>query len=274
MPFRLLYIVSDILFPLFYYIIRYRRKIVRKNFTESFPDKNRKEIVAVEKKFYRFFIDMALESCKTLDMSADELMKRMKFTNIDLPNGFLAEGRSVGIFLGHFGNWEWISTMSLWLDKRAIAAQIYRKLRNRYMNEIMMKMRQRTGSVCVEMRHTARFMAEGASDGTPRIIGFIADQSPKRKDAKYFVDFLNHHVPVLTGTEKAIKHFGYEALFLSVRRVRRGYYECEFSVLHDNPKALPDFELTDLYFKRLEEEIRKAPELYLWTHNRFKYAEK
>jgi KDO2-lipid IV(A) lauroyltransferase len=79
-------------------------------------------------------------------------------------------------------------------------------------------------------------------------------------------------VPVLTGTEKATKHFGYEALFVSVKRVKRGYYECEFVPLHDDPKSLPDFELTDLYFRHLEKTIQRHPELYLWTHNRFKYA--
>lgn len=115
-------------------------------------------------------------------------------------------------------------------------------------------------------------MAKTLKDNKTCIIGFLADQSPKKRDVKYFINFLNHMIPVITGTEKATKHFGYKALFLNVKRVNRGYYECELSSLHDDPESLPDYELTDLYYKRLESEIINQPEFYLWTHNRFKYA--
>jgi KDO2-lipid IV(A) lauroyltransferase len=271
-PFGVLYVLSDILFYPFYFVVRYRRRIVRKNLTESFPEKSVDEIIRIEREFYHFFIDTTLESCKLISISREEIMRRMKFTNIELPNSMLRDGRSVSLFLGHFGNWEWISTMSLWLEKDIIPAQIYHKLRNNAVDKIMMTMRERTGTHCVDMKKTVRYMVDASADSRPCIIGFIADQSPKRRDAKHFIPFLNHQVPVLTGTEKATKHFGYEALFVSVKRVKRGYYECEFVPLHDDPKSLPDFELTDLYFRHLEKTIQRHPELYLWTHNRFKYA--
>jgi KDO2-lipid IV(A) lauroyltransferase len=271
-PFGVLYVLSDILFYPYYFVVRYRRRIVRKNLTESFPEKSVDEIIRIEREFYHFFIDTTLESCKLISISREEIMRRMKFTNIELPNSMLRDGRSVSLFLGHFGNWEWISTMSLWLEKDIIPAQIYHKLRNNAVDKIMMTMRERTGTHCVDMKKTVRYMVDASADSRPCIIGFIADQSPKRRDAKHFIPFLNHQVPVLTGTEKATKHFGYEALFVSVKRVKRGYYECEFVPLHDDPKSLPDFELTDLYFRHLEKTIQRHPELYLWTHNRFKYA--
>ena len=271
-PFRVLYVLSDILFFPFYFIIRYRRKIVRKNLTESFPNKSIEEIIRIEKKFYHFFIDMALESCKLISITPEEIRKRMKFTNIEIVNEMLFEGKSISLFLGHYGNWEWISSMGLWLHKDAVAAQIYHKLRNDSTDKIMRRLRERMGSMCVDMYNTVRFMANAKADNKPYIIGFIADQSPKRREAKEFIQFLNHEIPVLTGTEKATKHFGYNAIFLGLKRLRRGYYECEFSPMHGNPKSLPNFELTKLYFQRLENEIQQYPELYLWTHNRFKYA--
>ncbi len=215
---------------------------------------------------------MALESCKMISIPPEEIKRRMKFTNVELANEMLRDGKSVSLFLGHYGNWEWIVSMTLWLHKDAVPAQIYHKLRNKAMDKIMRRMRERSGSVCVDMYKTVRYMANAASDSKPYIIGFIADQSPKKREVKHFVHFLNHEVPVLTGTEKATKHFGYKALFTSVKRVNRGYYECEFSLLHDAPETLPDFELTALYFRRLEQEIVQCPELYLWSHNRFKHA--
>lgn len=271
-PFGVLYVLSDILFFPFYHIIRYRRKIVRKNLTESFPEKSEEEIVGIEKRFYHSFIDIALESCKLMSISPEEISRHIKFTNVDIANDDLAQGKSVSLFMGHYGNWEWVTSLSLSLYKGAVLAQIYRRLSNKAMDRIMREMRERMGSLCVEMRETVRFMAREKSEGRPCIIGFIADQSPKRRDSKHYMEFLNHSVPVQTGTEKATKHFGYKALFVGMKRVRRGYYECELTKLHDNPESLPDFELTNLYFKRLEREIMQRPELYLWTHNRFKYA--
>lgn len=272
MPFRMLYVLSDILFYPFYFIIRYRRKIVRKNLTESFPNKNPDEIIKIEKRFYHFFIDTALESCKLISITPEEIKKRMKFTNIQMVNEMLIDGKSISVFLGHYGNWEWISTIGLWLYKDAVAVQIYHQLSNKSMDRIMKRLRGRMGDIGVDMNKTARFIAETTTDKKPYIIGFIADQSPKRRDAKHFLQFLNHQVPVLTGTEKVTKHFGYSALFISMKRVKRGYYECEFTSLCDNPESLPDFELTNLYFRRLEHEIEQHPEFYLWSHNRFKYA--
>jgi len=272
-PFGMLYALSDILFYPFYFIIRYRRKMVRKNLTESFPNKSADEIMHIEKAFYHFFIDMILESCKLISITPEDMRRRMKFANIEIANKMLAEGKSVSVFLGHYGNWEWMSSIGLWLHKDAIKAQIYHKLRNKPMDKIMKKLRERMGNKCVEMYKTARFIANATNTGNkPCIIGFIADQSPKKREVKHFIKFLNHKTPVLTGTEKATKHYGFNAIFISTRRVKRGYYECEISSLHDNPKSLPDYELTNLYFRQLEHEIQQHPELYLWTHNRFKHT--
>ena len=271
-PFRLLYMISDALFYPFYYIVRYRRKLVRKNLTESFPDKSREEIVQIEKRFYHFFVDMMLESCKLISISPVEMKRRVKFTNIGVVNGMTANGQSVSGFLGHYGNWEWISSIALWLDKSAGFAQIYHKLRNKPIDKLMRRLRERMGGECVDMYHTVRFIAHAATENRPYVIGFIADQSPKKREVKNYMTFMNHNIPVLTGTEKVTKHYGYCAVFVSIRRIKRGYYECEISPLHDNPQSLPDFELTKIYYQRLEQEIRQRPELYLWTHNRFKYA--
>ncbi len=271
LPFSLLYALSDFLYFPSYFVLRYRRKIVRKNLTESFPDKSLDEIVRIEKRFYHFFIDMILETCKLISISEEEMRRRMKFTNAEMLHKMLAEGKSVSVFLGHYGNWEWISSSSLWF-KEVTIAQIYHKLTNNTTNKIMKRLRERMGSVCIDRYETVRFMATAAASNKQLIVGFLADQSPKTRESKHYMRFLNHTVPVLIGTEKATKHYGYEALFIDIKRVKRGYYECELTSLAESPASLPDYELTHLYFQRLESEIRERPELYLWTHNRFKYA--
>ncbi|MCM1163600.1 MAG: lysophospholipid acyltransferase family protein [Muribaculaceae bacterium] len=271
-PFRLLYVISDMLYLIVYYIIRYRQDIVRRNLTESFPEKDLGEIVKIEKKFYKYFTDNILESCKMASMSAEDFNRRMDFSNIEKVNEVLRSGKSIGIYLGHYGNWEWVSSMPLRLDKSAVAAQIYHKLRNKNMDRLMLKLRGRMGAVSVDMYKTARYITDLHASHQECIIGFIADQSPKKREVRNFISFLHHRTPVLTGPEKIIKHYGFEAWFLKINRVKRGYYRAEYVKMSEEPSSLPDFELTEVYYRMLEHEISRAPELYLWTHKRFKHA--
>lgn len=273
-PWRIMYALSDVLFVLLYHVAGYRRKIVRQNLTESFPEKDLSEIRQIEKKFYHFFADMMLESCKQATISPDEIRRRMKFKNVEAINALAHQGKCVSLYLGHYGNWEWISSMPLWFEPGVIGAQIYHKLRNKHMDRLMLYIRGRMGAVSVDMHKTARYITSLVAARQVSVIGFIADQSPRKKESRHFLPFLHHKTPVLVGTEKITKHYGFEAFYLDVRRVKRGYYEVEFVRLHENPRLLPDFELTALYFQHLEQAIRRQPELYLWTHNRFKHAER
>ena len=271
-PFCVLYVLSDCLFYLLYYVVRYRRRIVRKNLTESFPEKSEQEIIQIEKKFYQYFTDQVLESCKMATISSEEMSKRMKFTNIEDANAVLRSGKTISLYMGHYGNWEWVSSIPLCLEPNVLAVQIYHKLRNENMDRLLLYQRERMGAISVEMRKTARYITQLKTANKVSIIGFIADQSPRKRDARHFIPFLNHQTPVLTGTEKIIKHYGFEAWFLDMKRVKRGFYEARLIRMHAAPQSLRDFELTTIYYQMLEQMIKERPELYLWTHNRFKHA--
>jgi len=272
-PFGVLYALSDMLYYPLYYVIRYRRKTVRRNLTESFPEKSKSEIIRIEKKFYHYFADMILESSKMASISKEDIRKRMILVNAEDLNVHLRQGKNITAFIGHYCNWEWMTSAGLWLNDDAICVQVYHKLANKTMDDLIKKMRERLGkSVCVEMRKTARFVNNMASEGKPFMMALIADQSPKRKDIKHYVEFLNHDVPVIVGPEKMTKHYDFVPFFVNAKRVKRGYYEIVVSPLVADSASTSEYELTDMYFHRLEEEIRQQPECYLWTHNRFKYA--
>lgn len=273
-PFQVLYVLSDVLYYPFYYIVRYRRKVVRRNLVESFADKNKKEIVQIEKKFYHFFLDTIFETCKLCTISPEELKRRAVFKNAEVLDGVLERGQSISLYLGHYGNWEWISSMKLWLSAKVKMVQIYHKIKPNYLERIMLQIRERFGHKCVLRNETVRYICKESTHNTPLVVGFVSDQSPKRRESKYFIPFLNHMVPVITGTEKLIKHFNFSAFYITTRRIRRGYFEYEFLPMCEEPNMLPDFELTRLFFEKLEKDIISQPELYLWSHNRFKYAKK
>jgi KDO2-lipid IV(A) lauroyltransferase len=267
-----MYVLSDISFYILYYLIRYRRRITRKNLTESFPEKTRQEMIAIEKQFYRFFVDLLFEICKMASCSEQEMRRRMRFVNIEEVNQMLDSGKSISIFMGHYGNWEWASSLPLHLSKQVVAGQIYHRLSNHFFDRLLLRNRSRWGAQSIEMNQTLRWITAHTGQGQITITGYIADQAPGYAHAQHHVHFLNHLTPAVTGAEKITRKYGFEAYYLDMERKRRGFYEARFVRIGETSPSLADFQLTDRYFELLEETIRKRPEFYLWTHNRFKHA--
>lgn len=253
-----------------YYAIRYRRKIVRRNLVLSFPEKNLKEIKDIEKKFYSFFCDYALETLKLLSISPESMAKRMKFEGFDEVNASLAEGKPVGLYLGHYCNWEWISSIPLHLDKDIACGQIYHKLRSKASDRLFLKLRGRMGAISIPMKSTLRKIVEFKRSNKKFIIGFISDQTPKWENIHYWTEFLHRDTPVFTGTEKIARQTGMAMYYVDVYRTKRGYYRAELRKMTDNPDELPEFALTGLYMRELEKTIKRQPQYWLWTHNRWK----
>ena len=271
-PLKILYLLSDFIYFVVYYLSKYRRKIVRKNLNFAFPQKSEKELIKIEKDFYRFFCDIFFETSKIAFWSEKKIMKHLQFVNYEEINELIRQKKSISLFLGHYGNWEWVSSMSLWLDKSIAGAEIYKPLKNTTANKIIIENRERYGVKCVEMKETLWWINEQKNNRKVSVTGYIADQSPSKKDSKYFVNFLNKKVPAYIGAEKITKKYNFEAYYVEVQRIKRGYYVAEFKKLHQNPAELPETELTKIFYRQLEKTIQNSPACYLWSHNRFKYA--
>ena len=274
LPLPVMYLLSDGIYYIVYYLGRYRRKVARKNLIESFPEKSLQEIKTIEKRFYRFFIDLILEMSKLMSFSKKEMAKRMRFSNIEMLNAEIQQGKSITLYMSHYGNWEWVSSLAMYLNPEPPVrfGMIYKKQHNESADKILLSNRGRMGGICVEMKQTMRWIEEQVKNKIATITCYVADQSPGKEQIRHYVPFLHHNAPAFIGAEKITKRYGFEAWYLDVRRLKRGYYEAAFVRLHEHPKSLPDFELTDSYYRRLEETICRQPELYLWTHNRFKHA--
>ncbi len=270
LPLRIHYMLSDVVYLLIYRLLHYRIKVVRKNISESFPEKSADEQLAIERGFYHWFCDYLVESVKLLTMSEKQMRRRMVFKGTDIVNQVVEEGQSCAVYLGHYCNWEWVTSLPLWVTPKAQCGQIYHVLENKEFDRLFLKLRQRMGAVCIPMAETLRRLIQYRQEGRPVIIGYIGDQVPFWNNIHHWCDFLNHDTPVLTGTERLARQTGHAAFYLDMRRVRRGYYEAEFKLISRNPKQLEEYALTDRYFQLLEESIRRAPECYLWSHNRWK----
>ena len=270
LPMWVHYLISDGIYVIVYHLVGYRKKLVRKNLTDSFPEKSEAEIIRIEKDFYRWFCDYFVETIKLLTISRQELRRRMVFKGAELVNKLTENGQSCAVYLGHYCNWEWITSLPLWVTPKAQCGQIYHVLENSEFDKLFLKLRQRMGAVCIPMAETLRKLAEYRQQRQPVVIGYISDQVPFWNNIHHWCPFLNHDTPVLTGTERLARSAGHAVFYIDVERPKRGYYVAEFKLIARDPKQTEDYQLTDAYFTLLEASIRRAPQFWLWTHNRWK----
>lgn len=269
LPLWVLYRLSDLLYFPLYYIVRYRRRIVRKNLLESFPEKKMEEIILIEKNFFRYFCDYIMETIKLFTMSKKQMRKRMTFGGIEALNKILQE-RDCILYLGHYCNWEWISSIPLHLKSDVLPGQIYHKLENESFDNLFLRMRSRFGAVNIEMLSALRNLVRLKKENKRFIIGFISDQSPNWDYINLWTDFLNHQSSFFVGAENMAKKVNAAVWYLDLKRVKRGYYHADFRLMTNSPKDYPDYEVTVDYANRLEQTIRRAPQYWLWSHNRWK----
>ena len=273
LPLRVHYFISDVvLFPFIYYIIQYRRKVVRKNLTECFPQKNLEDIIAIEKRYYHWFTDYLLETLKLFSISREEIMRRMTFEGIDeAVERMTNENKTfMFVYLGHYCNWEWIASLSYWIPESFHAAQIYHPLYNKLFDRIFLQVRSRPGGENIPMKTVLKRIIELKKENRKTLIGFISDQAPKWNSMHHWTEFLNHKTFFFIGAEQIGKKTDALFYYMDISRPRRGYYHCRFRLMEDDAKGIPDYELTDQYAKLLEENIQKHPEYWLWSHKRWK----
>ena len=270
LPMKVHYLLSDLLFWVLYGLLGYRKKVIEKNLKASFPEKSEEELKRIERGFYHFFCDYIAESVKLMTIRRENLRRRMVFKGAELVDEVIESGQSCAVFLGHLCNWEWVTSLPLWVTPKAQCGQIYHPIENKDFDRLFLRSRQRMGAVCIPMADTLRKIIEFKKAGQPVVIGYISDQVPFWTNIHHWVDFLHHDTPVLTGMERIARKVNHAVFFLDVRRVRRGYYEAEFKLITREPQNMGEYEITDIYYRMLEQSIRRAPEFWLWSHNRWK----
>jgi KDO2-lipid IV(A) lauroyltransferase len=268
-PLRILYVLSDLIYPLVYYIVGYRREVVRKNLDSSFPEKSEKEIREIEKRFYRHFCDYVLETVKLMHISDEEMRRRMRFTNPEYIEQLRSDGRPIFLYLGHQGNWEYIISITMWTSPEFTAGQIYHPLSNKVMDKLIYRLRSRFNTVGIPQKQALRAIITMVRDGKHPLLGFIADQRPPRRPEPEWMTFLNQDTPIITGGEAMGRKLNAHFVYGSMKCVRRGYYELTFQPIV--PVEGEEYGYSKQYMRMLEQDIKEQPHLYLWTHKRWKW---
>ena len=269
LPLRLQYFIAWIFYLKLYFIFRYRRKVVRNNLKNSFPLKSKNEILKLEKTFYRYFAELFIEINALTRLKKKELSKRFTVKNPDVLSKYFHEGKSIVAVMGHYGNWEWFSFLPQLIEHKVLA--IYKPLLNPQFDRFFKNIRERFGTETVPMAAIYKTLLGYHKSQTPVMTLFIADQSPKRSDIRYWAKFLNQDTALFLGPEKIAQKLNQVVVFIKVRRSGRGFYELEFIPLSEKPKELSEREITLLHVKELEKMIEEEPAFWLWTHKRWKH---
>lgn len=272
LPYRALYVISDIANLVLYHIVRYRRDIVRRNITSAFPEKSLEECISIERGFYKWFCDYFVETVKLMSVSRQELLSRIEFRGIDKIEECFDRGQTCAGILGHYGNWELLSATGLVIKKHpeAVIGLIYHPLRSQLFDRLFINMRQSMGGVCVPKKDILRYLVSFRSHNLMNLFGYIADQAPRYRNIHLWLPFLNHDTPVFTGAERIMRKMNNAVFYIDVERPERGKYIYTFKLMTDKPGEMPEFEITKKFFVMLEQTIRREPRFYLWSHNRWK----
>ena len=250
----------------------YRKKIVRSNLKKAFPDKSEKELIWIEKKFYKHFCDITLEAFKSFKMNPKEMQKRMVFKNLDVLTQFEKENRSVIIMCGHYSSWEWM--LSIGYHTVSQGYGIYTPIMNKYLNKLIIEIRKKHRGDLISRYSAIQKIKNLNEEGTLAVYGFVSDQSPRPKPKSYWRPFLGIKVPVFMGAEIIAREFDFGVVYAKINRVKRGYYKASFELISDQPKKTEVNRITDTFTEWLEQDIYCDPTQYLWTHRRFKHENK
>lgn len=274
LPWCVLYAISTFVYFVLCHGIGYRRKVVMKNLRESFPEKSEQEIKKIAREFYRNFADMIVETVKLLHVSDEEMRARFTFEGVEIIDGFMKQGRSVAAYFSHTFNWEWAPSVTLWSalapDRDAAFCQVYRPLRDKAMDALMLRIRGRFGARSLPKKNTLRALLALRRDKMPSVTGFMSDQKPSHGDPAYITTFLSHPTAFITGTETLARRLGMAAVYWDIARVGRGRYHLTVRPLSGDVASTEPMAVTAEYVRLLEATIRRDPANWLWSHKRWK----
>ena len=272
LPLRILYIFSDIMFFLNFYVIKYRKKVVYENLKKAFPEKSEQEIYEIQREFFINFSDYIVEMLKAVSMSEKELKIRVQHINQDLFYQVKEEKKNTILLAGHIFNWEWMNALAAIIPQEN-CSPVYRKINNVFWEEVVKGIRNRFGNKSLTSDEVLRHILRTPIDGNS-IYMFIADQSPFREDVNYGLNFLNQKTPVFIGYDKISQKLDFAFIYCEMKKVKRGYYQVNYHRILPDDDKFKEYEVVRKFHKMLENTINKRPGNWLWSHKRWKNQER
>lgn len=267
------YVVEDVIFFVLYYCLRYRMKVVTTNLRNSFPEKSERERAAIRRKFYRTLAEIVVDTINMARMNEKKGRALLSVEGLD-EHLRAVEGRDWIAMTAHFGCWEYCSLWGLLYEPSCMVVGVYHPLRSMVMECLYRRLRNNANSMTVSMKESLRFYLrnrEKGIDGKSLAMGLIADQNPPRRPDSHWFRFLNQDTIFFDGGEKLALRCRLPVYFLKTERRQRGRYRMSFERIYDGKEEVAEYEITERYVRRLEAMICERPELWMWSHRRWKH---
>lgn len=269
LPFSLFYAFSDCVYFLIYRIFKYRKKTVRRNLELALPNLTRLERDIIEKKFFKHLCDMFLEMIKTMNISEKEMNKRFVFKNIEVYKELEEKGKSIAILASHYASYEWMISINKHMKFNGYG--IYKKIANPHFDKLVKDIRSKFKAYLITTKETKPTIEFNKVNNILGSFGFASDQTPRLDVNNHWFTFMGIETPIHIGAEVLAKRYNMNMITLSVKKVKRGFYEATFTNPIENVNQIPDFKISEQFIQSVEAEIMQAPEYYLWTHKRWKH---
>ena len=263
------YIFGTICYLLLCHVLRYRRRVILDNLRRSFPDKSEKELRKICRGTYRNLTEQIVNMISQSGVSDKTLMHRMKVTNAEKVRKEIGN-RSAIMLTAHFGPWEAGSTVSLVVPDQTFVA-VYHKLTNTVVDELMKRIRTHTNVELVDMKRTMRHFVDN-KDKRPMAMGLIADQNPVLRANMHWYKFLHQWTAFFEGGEVLALKYNLPVYYFSPRRISAGHYEGTFTLIYDGEEQVEPYTITERYVRLLENDINAHPEMWMWSHRRWKHT--
>jgi KDO2-lipid IV(A) lauroyltransferase len=271
LPLKILYVFSDVIFFLNYYIVGYRKEVITQNLRNSFPDKSEEEIKEIRKKFYLNFSDYLVETIKSFSISETESRVRMQHINQHLFHEAKAEGKNIILLAGHVFNWEWINALAR-IIPQAHCHPVYRKVNNDFWENQMKKVRNKFGNEALEANEVILNIFRSKNNGDSAYM-FVADQTPHHAHVTYGLEFLNQRTPAFIGYDRLATRMDLVFIYCEMKKVKRGYYQVNYYRIYPEGEKFTENEVVRKFHKLLENTLHKHPDNYLWSHRKWKYQD-
>lgn len=269
LPFRVLYLLSDVIYFLVYYVFGYRKKVVLYNLNIAFPNKTQKEKERICKVFFHLLIDTFIETIKLISISENQFRRRLTF-NPEFLYKAMETDRNIQIHTGHFLNYEFMNHAFALHKKEYNGIGIYHKLSSPVFNKIMKDMRCKFGTTLIS---TEEFKNQFHLYSTQKyFIGLVADQNPHNPFNAFWTNFFGKKTAFIKGPEKGAKVKDTIILMVYIKPTKRGYYKIEIEPLTYYPRETEEGFITNALAKYIEEKVQQYPANYLWSHKRWKHT--
>jgi KDO2-lipid IV(A) lauroyltransferase len=269
LPFPILYLLSDGVYVIVYHVVGYRKNTVRQNIAIAFPNLSNAERLEIEKKSYHHLCDMFMEMAKTMTISRKQIDKRFVITNMQTYFDLEKKGKSIALLMAHYASYEWSISINHHINFRGFG--IYKKISNKYFDKLVRDIRSKFKAELISTKQTRTVIEQNMKDNVLGLYGFVSDQTPRKSDSMYWYHFFGIETPIHVGAEILAKRYDMNIGYLKIKKVKRGYYEATIEVLSEDIQSEPNYVISERFIDKVEQQIKEAPEFYLWTHKRWKH---